>query len=43
MLTTAVDVFTLGTASGLIQGGKFVGKELAKSGIKKLGKWCYNG
>ena len=40
ILTTAVDVFTLGTASGLIQGGKFVGKELAKSGIKKLGKYA---
>lgn len=40
ILTTVVDVFTLGTASGLIQGGKFVGKELAKSGIKKLGKYA---
>lgn len=40
ILTTAVDVFTLGTASGLIQGGKFVGKGLAKNGIKQLGKYA---
>lgn len=40
ILTIAVDVFTLGTASGLIRGGKFVGKELAKNSIKQLGKYA---
>ena len=37
-LSTVIDVVTLGTASGLIQGGKFIGKEAAKASIKQVGK-----
>ena len=37
-VTTVVDVFTLGTAGGMIKGGVYVGKEAAKGSIKQLGK-----
>lgn len=37
-LSTALDFATFGTASGLIQGGKYVGKEVAKASIKQATK-----
>lgn len=39
ILTTGVDIFTLGSATGFIEGGKIAGKELTKEGIKDLGKY----
>lgn len=37
-LTTAIDAATLGVASGVVQGGKFIGKEAAKASIKTVTK-----
>ena len=35
-----IDVFTFGLGTGLIQGGKFVGKEVAKGMMKQVGKYA---
>jgi len=35
-----IDVFTFGFGTGLIQGGKFVGKEVAKGMMKQVGKYA---
>lgn len=37
-LSTALDFATFGAASGLIQGGKYVGKEVANASIKQATK-----
>jgi len=38
--STIIDVFTFGLGTGLIQGGKVVGKEVAKGMMKQVGKYA---
>jgi len=38
--STIIDVFTFGFGTGLIQGGKVVGKEVAKGMVKQVGKYA---